>query len=168
MLGRPNPFIFLKRVGFAAARLRSGYAKYMLAKNTSAGTDDNLRRCIPPAMMMSTYDNPDGPEILKTDVLVVGSGPLGCTFASKLVKAGKSVLVIDAGSQLSDRPGWHLKNAFVYQRDCNRFTGVINGHLEFLSVPTDNSTLPTLDPAAFKAEDGKGCVHVFSYCCVLL
>ena len=89
---------------------------------------------------------------------MVGSGPLGCTFARKLVKAGKSVLLIDAGSQLSDRPGWHLKNAFIFQRDCNRFTGVINGHLEPISVPTDNSTVPTLDPAAFKAEDGKGCV----------
>ena len=105
-------------------------------------------------------DNPDGSEILRTDVLVVGSGPLGCTFARKLVKAGKSVLLIDAGSQLSDRPGWHLKNAFIFQRDCDRFTGVINGHLEPISVPTDNSTVPTLDPAAFKAEDGKGCVQL--------
>ena len=102
--------------------------------------------------MMSIDYNFDGPEILKTDVLVVGSGPLGCTFARKLVKAGKSVLLIDAGAQLSDRPGWHLRNAFVFQRDCNRFSGIINGHLEPISVPTDNSALPTLDPAAFKAK----------------
>ena len=112
--------------------------------------------------MMSIDDNFDGPEILKTDVLVVGSGPLGCTFARKLVKAGKSVLLIDAGAQLSDRPGWHLRNAFVFQRDCNRFSGIINGHLEPISVPTDNSALPTLDPAAFKAK-GYAC-----YCCILL
>ena len=107
---------------------------------------------------MTSEDIPDGSEILKTDVLVVGSGPLGCTFARKLVEAGKYVLLIDAGAQLSDRPGWHLKNAFIFQRDCNRFTGVIDGHLEPISVPTDNSTVPTLDPAAFKAKDGKGYV----------
>ena len=106
---------------------------------------------------MSYNDNPpDGPEILKTEVLVVGAGPLGCTFARKLVKAGKSVLLIDAGSQLSDRPGWHLKNSFIYQRDVNGFTGVIKGHLVPISVPTDDSTVPTLDPASFTAGTGKG------------
>jgi len=99
------------------------------------------------------------PEILKTDVLVIGAGPLGCTFARKLVETGKSVLLIDAGSQLSDRPGWHLKNSFIFQRDVNRFTGVIHGHLEPISVPTDNSTVPTLDPASFKVRNGKGYVY---------
>ena len=108
--------------------------------------------------------DPDTSEVLKTDVLVIGSGPVGCTFARKLVKAGKSVLLIDAGSQLSDRPGWHLKNTFIFQRDTNRFTGVIEGHLEPISVPTDDSTAPTLDLGAFRAEDGKGCVlHIAMY-----
>ena len=112
----------------------------------------------------SNRGDPDTSEVLKTDVLVIGSGPVGCTFARKLVKAGKSVLLIDAGSQLSDRPGWHLKNAFIFQRDTNRFTGVIEGHLEPISVPTDDSTVPTLDPGAFRAEDGKGCVlHIAMY-----
>lgn len=116
---------------------------------------------------MSSGDNPDGPEILKTEVLIIGAGPLGCTFARKLVEAGKRVLLIDAGSQLSDRPGWHLKNSFIFQRDVNRFTGVIKGHLEPISVPTDNSTVPTLDPASFKAQDGKGYANhskILGYC----
>lgn len=103
-------------------------------------------------------DNPDGPRILRSEVLVIGAGPLGCTFARKLVKAGKQVLQIDAGSQLSNRPGWHLKNSFIFQRDVNRFTGVIKGHLEPISVPTNDSTVPTLDPASFRAADGKGFV----------
>ena len=111
-------------------------------------------------MSIRNRDDPDAFEIVKTDVLVIGSGPVGCTFTRKLVKAGKSVLLIDAGSQLSDRPGWHLKNAFIFQRDSNRFTGVIHGHLETISVPTDDSTVPTLDPAAFRAEDGKGWVVI--------
>ena len=105
-----------------------------------------------------SHDHPDGPRILKHEVLVIGAGPLGCTFARKLVKSGKQVLLIDTGSQLSDRPGWHLKNSFIFQRDVNRFTGVIKGHLEPISVPTNNSTVPTLDPASFRAKDDKGYV----------
>ena len=86
---------------------------------------------------MSNGDNPDGPIMVATEVLVIGAGPLGCTFARQLVTAGKSVLLIDAGSQLSDRPGWHLKNSFIFQRDVNRFTGVIKGHLHGADIGTN-------------------------------
>ena len=101
-------------------------------------------------MQSASEDYPDGPELKNVDVLVVGAGVLGSTFARKLVENGISVFMIDAGPQLSPRPGWHLKNAFLYQRDVNQFTGVIKGHLHPLSVPTDTSTVPTLDPASFK------------------
>ena len=84
------------------------------------------------------------------DVLVVGSGPLGATFARKLIEGKRQVLMIDAGAQLSERPGWHLKNSFLYQRNVNQFTGVISGHLHTLSVPSNKSDVPTLDPGAFK------------------
>ena len=100
-------------------------------------------------MSQSGKDYPDGPELMKVEVLVVGAGPVGSTFARKLVHGGLSVFMIDAGPQLSPRPGWHLKNAFLYQRDVNQFAGVIKGHLHLLSVPTDKSAVPTLDPAAF-------------------
>ena len=86
------------------------------------------------------------------DVLVVGSGPLGATFARKLIEGGRKVFMIDAGAQLSERPGWHLKNSFLYQRNVNQFTGVISGHLHTLSVPSNKSDVPTLDPAAFKID----------------
>jgi pyranose oxidase len=89
---------------------------------------------------------------LDTDVLVIGAGPLGSTFARKLVDGGRKVLMIDAGDQLSKRPGQHLKNAWLYQRDVNQFTGVISGHLHTLSVPTDKSAVPTLDPGAFSIQ----------------
>lgn len=96
-------------------------------------------------------NQPDGPEIIKDfDALIVGSGPLGSTFARKLVDDGNmKVLVIDAGAQQSAEPGWHLKNSFLYQRNVNLFTGVIKGHLHTLSVPTNESAVPTLDPGAF-------------------
>ena len=38
-------------------------------------------------------------------LLVVSTGPLGVTFARKLVEGGCSVLMIDAGPQISKRPG---------------------------------------------------------------
>ena len=94
-------------------------------------------------------DQPDGPEIIETDVLIVGTGPLGCTFARKLVEGDMKVYMIDAGAQLSPEPGAHLKNSFLYQRDVNLFTGVIKGHLRPLSIPPDASAVPTLDPGAF-------------------
>jgi pyranose oxidase len=87
----------------------------------------------------------------KVDVLIIGSGPIGCTFARYLVPKGHKVLMVDAGAQLSRRPGENLKNAFVYQRDIDRFTFVIQGNLNPLSVPTSSVYAPTLDPSAFRA-----------------
>ena len=86
---------------------------------------------------------------IAADVLIVGSGPVGCAFARTLVEGGRSVLMIDAGSSLSPRLGSHLKNAFMYQRDVNLFSYVIQGHLHLLSVPTNRAPTPTLDPGAF-------------------
>ncbi len=94
-------------------------------------------------------------ENIEVDVLVVGSGPLGATFARTLIDGGRNVLMIDAGAKLSERPGWHLKNSFLYQRNVNQFTGVISGHLHTLSVPPNKSGVPTLDPGAFTIDYDK-------------
>jgi choline dehydrogenase-like flavoprotein len=89
---------------------------------------------------------------IEVDVLVVGSGPLGATFARKLYEKGRGIFMIDAGAKLSEIPGWHLKNSFLYQRNVNQFTGVVDGHLHTLSVPVDDSAVPTLDPGAFTVD----------------
>lgn len=43
-------------------------------------------------------------DTLHVDVLIVGSGPAGCTYARKLVEAGRSVYMIDMGAKLSPGP----------------------------------------------------------------
>jgi pyranose oxidase len=94
-------------------------------------------------------------ENVEVDVLIVGSGPVGCTFARKLVEAGRSVYMVDAGAHLSRRPGEHLKNSFLYQRNIDLFASVIRGHLHEISVPTNNQPVMTLDPNAFHFDDKK-------------
>jgi pyranose oxidase len=89
---------------------------------------------------------------LRVDALIVGSGPAGCTFARKLVEAGRSVCVVDAGPKHSSRPGAHLKNAALYQRNIDLFASVIRGHLHLLSVPSNDQPVVTLDPDAFQVD----------------
>jgi len=51
-------------------------------------------------------------EVVHVDVLIVGSGPVGATFArlltTRLPKA--KVLMVDAGPKLTERAGMHVKN----------------------------------------------------------
>ena len=92
---------------------------------------------------------------LEVDVLIVGSGPAGATFARKLVEAGRSVYMIDMGAMHSPRRGSHLKNAFYFQRNLDAFSSIIRGHLHGLSVPTNNQPELTLDPGAFRYDPAK-------------
>jgi pyranose oxidase len=91
-------------------------------------------------------------DTIKVDAFVAGSGPVGCTFARRLVEAGKNVLVVDPGAKLSERTGAHLKNASLYQRNVDLFASVIRGHLYVVSVPSNNQPVVTLDPAAFQVD----------------
>ena len=46
------------------------------------------------------------------DVLIIGSGPIGATFARVLSERapGATILMVDVGPQLTARPGVHVKN----------------------------------------------------------
>jgi pyranose oxidase len=105
--------------------------------------------------------SPDPDNSISVDAFIVGSGPIGSAFARRLVEAGRRVLVVDAGAKLSDRPGEHLKNAYLYQRNLDMFSSVIRGHLTLLSVPSNDQAVVTLDPAAFQVDRSKydGFVH---------
>jgi pyranose oxidase len=97
----------------------------------------------------TTDHRPEEIVVMDVDVLIVGSGPVGATFARELVKQHRTVLMIDAGAQQSARYGQHLKNSYLYQRNIDLFVSVIRGHLSLASVPTRDDPVLTLDPSAF-------------------
>jgi 2-polyprenyl-6-methoxyphenol hydroxylase-like FAD-dependent oxidoreductase len=50
-------------------------------------------------------------ERIHTDVLIIGSGPIGCTYARTLLEQpGIQVTMVDMGSQQSSIKGENLKN----------------------------------------------------------
>ncbi|KAB8202115.1 hypothetical protein BDV34DRAFT_215768 [Aspergillus parasiticus] len=95
------------------------------------------------------------------DALIVGSGPIGATYAKYLVEDGKKVLMVETGTQESKIPGDHKKNAINFQKDIDAFHFdficltfdllVFQGSLHHTSVPTNKSAVPTLAPVCWKA-----------------
>ncbi|KAK7684941.1 Pyranose 2-oxidase [Cerrena zonata] len=116
------------------------------------------------------------PRYQDIDVFIAGSGPIGSTFAKKCVDAGLRVLMCEIGAADSFTskplkghhaptshdetysanfepgyikvPGYHKKNEIEYQKDIDRF--VKYGALSTVSIPTNNTSIPTLDPASFQ------------------
>jgi choline dehydrogenase-like flavoprotein len=85
--------------------------------------------------------------------LIIGSGPVGCTFARVLVTAGIDVTMIDAGGPRSAEVAGHLRNETVYQHNPDTFTNVIRSNAMRISVPparkseNDSHVNPGQDPA---------------------
>jgi pyranose oxidase len=126
-------------------------------------SDASAKPTTTPPEGFTRQSSPSPVVSLATDVLIIGSGPIGAAFARKLVDAKREVFMIDAGAMQSPRPGEHLKNAFIYQRNIDLFVNVIKGHLQVLSVPTNKLPVPTLDPGSFMVDFGnplfKGLSH---------
>ena len=97
-------------------------------------------------------------ETRKYGVVIVGSGPVGCAFARRLIDLDKKegflgdrkILMLDAGAQHSRHYGEHQKNSFLYQRNIDEFVHVIKGNLHPLSVSTRGDVPVTLDPSSFR------------------
>ncbi len=67
-------------------------------------------------------------------VAVFGAGASGCTFARLLVGAGCSVVLVDAGPQLTVKPGAHLLNEQA------------GGSMEDFSATVERQIIPLPDP----------------------
>ncbi|KAJ7318380.1 pyranose 2-oxidase [Mycena albidolilacea] len=82
------------------------------------------------------------------DVCIIGSGPIGATYAKLLVKAGLTVAMVDIGAAKGKNdedifvPGGHKRNEIEYQKEPNaRFTYAVQAALSTLSIPVDNARM---------------------------
>lgn len=83
------------------------------------------------------------------DVLIVGSGPIGCTFARVLHQGGLRVLMLEVGSQLSAKYGENAKNVYLYnyhEDGLDTLSNVVKGELIPVSQPVNRAWPETLDP----------------------
>ena len=63
-----------------------------------------------------------------TDVLIIGSGPLGIAAARRLAEGGLNVTVVEAGSAITDPPGTHFRNQPRFQQDPDSFLAAISSY----------------------------------------
>ncbi|QRV80165.1 GMC oxidoreductase [Ceratobasidium sp. AG-Ba] len=70
-------------------------------------------------------------KVIACDVFIAGSGPIGATFARKILDATEelntTVYMADMGAQDSPIVGSHHKNSVKYQEDLDAFVHVIRG-----------------------------------------
>nr|P59097.1 RecName: Full=Pyranose 2-oxidase; Short=P2Ox; Short=POD; Short=POx; Short=PROD; Short=Pyranose oxidase; AltName: Full=FAD-oxidoreductase; AltName: Full=Glucose 2-oxidase; AltName: Full=Pyranose:oxygen 2-oxidoreductase; Flags: Precursor [Trametes hirsuta] len=96
-------------------------------------------------------DLPPGMNV-EYDVAIVGSGPIGCTYARELVEAGFNVAMFEIGEIDSGlKIGSHKKNTVEYQKNIDKFVNVIQGQLMPVSVPVNTMVVDTLSPASWQA-----------------
>ncbi|MGM0652472.1 MAG: 2Fe-2S iron-sulfur cluster-binding protein [Bacillota bacterium] len=82
------------------------------------------------------------PEVVKTDVLIIGGGPAGISAAIELGKAGVNILVIDDKQELGGKLSLQTHNFFGSVADCYAgLRGVEIGHI----LAGDLSHLPNIN-----------------------
>ncbi|SDQ22176.1 GMC oxidoreductase [Actinopolyspora saharensis] len=89
----------------------------------------------------------------KPDVLIVGTGPVGATYARVLLKLNSNIKVtmVDAGAKLSEEHGEHLRNSRVYQDNWNTFADTVTASVQpFSRVAEGGGYQETLDKTAFQ------------------
>ncbi|KAJ1304640.1 hypothetical protein OPQ81_005781 [Rhizoctonia solani] len=100
------------------------------------------------------------------DVFIAGSGPIGSTFARKILDGAKSpnlkVWMVDVGSQDNPVIGQHHKNSIKYQKDIDAFVNVIKGALQPVSVPPAATYMATLGAEAWSPGPGQKLVSAFN------
>ena len=85
-----------------------------------------------------------------SDVLVVGSGPLGAAVARRLAEHGRSVLILEQGPPITDPPGSHVRNAARYRTDPDAYLDIATQQLAFF----DDTARPSPMSRAARASSG--------------
>lgn len=95
--------------------------------------------------------------VLECDVFIAGSGPIGATYARKILDWGKAngkqprIIMAEIGSKDGNITGGHHKNSVKYQKDIDQFVNVIKGALQPISIPPSGTLLPTMLGTGWKA-----------------
>lgn len=94
--------------------------------------------------------------VLDCDVFIAGSGPIGSTYARKILDWGKkngkrpNIIMAEIGSRDGSITGGHHKNAVKYQKDIDLFVNVVKSALQPVSIPPSDTFLPTMVGTAWK------------------
>ena len=73
-------------------------------------------------------------EVIESDVLIIGTGPIGAMYARCLATNGKRVHMLEAGPQVTKRPGEHLLNCHRFQHEPNLSLDAMYANHEVFSV----------------------------------
>lgn len=72
-------------------------------------------------LVITTINIIDREYKLKSDIIIIGSGPVGASCARNLAEKGLNVLILEAGEAISTPPGSHLRNQLKYQINPDSF-----------------------------------------------
>ena len=91
-----------------------------------------------------------------TDVLVVGSGPLGTAAARRLAEHGRSVLILEQGPSITDPPASHVRNAPRFQTDPDAYLEIATEHLTYFDSAAPRDSMP--GAAVTNVQGGQGTI----------
>ncbi|KAI0452499.1 pyranose 2-oxidase [Xylaria acuta] len=103
--------------------------------------------------MIHQFQTSTARKTLESDVLIIGSGPIGAVYARIISDSDESIriLMIEMGEQETRLAGDHKKNSITIQKGIGRYTSTVQGGLGLLSEVADAADA-SLEQVAWSAE----------------
>jgi choline dehydrogenase-like flavoprotein len=97
-----------------------------------------------------------GPELslMRGDVVVIGSGPIGAVIARRFAEGGRVVTMLEAGPAISDPPGSHVRNQTRFQRDPDYFFAGLADKFTYFDAAAPPAGLPGASTTAVVGGQG--------------